>query len=200
MGIRINRVYTRSGDDGSTGLVGGRRVSKSNLRVWGYGEIDEVNSSLGVAKEELSEKLKELRPVIEFLQQELFDLGAELATPAGDEYPSMWKVGPAHIERLEKLCDQYGDKLPELKSFILPGGSKVAAALHISRCITRRAERLLVELMEHEGPNFSRDIVRYVNRLSDLLFILARYSLAEEGKEVPPWKQERDRVGQAPTE
>jgi len=188
MTFRINRVYTRSGDDGKTALVGGERVPKNHPRVWCYGEIDELNSALGCLKEELGTKSAELRPVIEYLQQELFDLGSELATAT--DYDGMWKTGPAHVKRLEELCDQFGDSLPELTSFILPGGSTLAGWCHLARCIARRAERRLAELLP-EGLN--PETLKYLNRLSDLLFILARWSLAQEGKDAPLWKQERDR-------
>ena len=191
MTFRINRVYTRSGDRGETGLVGGERVRKDHPRVWAYGEIDELNSVLGCLKEEIQGKLLELKPIIETIQQELFDLGSELATAPGTEYPGMWKTSPADVKRLEDLCDRYGDSLPELTSFILPGGSKPASWLHLGRCVARRAERHILPLTD-DGLN--PEVIKYVNRLSDLLFILARWSLAQEGKDAPLWTQAKDRV------
>lgn len=189
MSFKINRVYTRSGDTGLTGLVDGGRVLKSDLRVHSYGEIDELNSVLGCLKEEITDaKLKE---VIEFIQQGLFDLGSELATAV--DYPNMWKCSEKNVLQLEKLCDHFGDGLPELTSFILPGGSKLAGWFHLARCVARRAERVIVELNLSLNSTLNKDIVKYVNRLSDLLFILARYSLKIESKEAPLWKQEKER-------
>jgi cob(I)alamin adenosyltransferase len=193
MSIRINRVYTKSGDDGTTGLVGGSRVSKVHPRVWAYGEIDEVNSILGSVKEELDAETSSLRPLIEYLQQQLFDLGSELATPPGGEYEGMWRTEEKHVLALEHLCDRYGKGLPELRSFILPGGSRPASALHLARSVTRRAERRILELRETEAQDLNPQIVHYVNRLSDLLFVLARWTLAAQGRQAPLWVQEKDR-------
>lgn len=195
MSFRINRVYTRSGDDGGTALVGGKRVRKTNSRVAAYGNLDEINSQLGVVKELCCGECNELYPVIEQLQQELFDLGSELATPAGDSYLGMWHVEKRHIEALEKLCDRFGDGLPELTSFILPGGSALAAQLHVARTVARRAERELVMLYDSTAAEdaVSIETVQYLNRLSDLLFILARWCLRQQGKEAPLWKKEAER-------
>ncbi|MBP9837733.1 MAG: cob(I)yrinic acid a,c-diamide adenosyltransferase [Proteobacteria bacterium] len=191
MSIKINRVYTRSGDDGDTGLVGGKRVSKTSTRVASFGDIDELNSMLGVVKESINHQ--ELKEVIEFLQQMLFDLGSELATPKESEYESMWKVTEEHVLTLEKLCDYYGDKLPELNSFILPGGSYSSALLHMARCVARRAERSIVALSLEESNDFNKNIFVFVNRISDLLFILARHVLFLEKKDTPLWVQEKNR-------
>lgn len=197
--FRINRVYTRSGDGGNTGLVGGNRVSKANLRIAAFGEIDELNSLLGYVKEKLSLQTKELFPLLEFLQQELFDLGSQLATPPESIYEGMWQAAPNHVERLEKLCDEYGAALPELTSFILPGGSEIAALFHLARSVARRAERTIVALGEQEkavdekSNAAEHELLKYVNRLSDLFFILARWSLVKDGKEAPLWVQERNR-------
>lgn len=197
MAFRINRVYTRSGDLGETGLVGGSRVSKTNPRVTAYGELDELNSVLGVVKEEatrIANSGQSLGGLLEFLQQELFDLGAQLATPADGRYSGMWEVTEAHVERLETLCDAYGYELPELVSFILPGGSRVAALLHVARCVARRAERAVITLSQNEPNSVPEPVLAYVNRLSDLLFILARWALLVEGKTSPLWVQERSRT------
>ncbi len=194
--FRINRVYTRSGDSGETGLVGGDRVSKSDLRVACYGELDELNSVLGLLKEELTEKKKELFPVIELLQQELFDLGSEVATAAGCEYPGMWRVGEVNVTALEKLCDRFGDGLPELESFILPGGTKAAGWFHVARCVARRAERSLVLLHQldiENGVQTNGNIIKYINRLSDLFFIMARYSLQLDSTDAPLWVPAKER-------
>lgn len=197
MTFKINRVYTRTGDAGQTGLVGGDRVSKTDLRIETFGAVDELNSFLGLTRAEAdSPKLSALLPVLDFIQQELFDLSGELATPAEKNYEGMWRAGPAQIEHLEQLCDRFGDGLPELTSFIVPGGSRPAALLHLARTVCRRAERTLVRLHETESaggfaPNQYR--LQYLNRLSDLLFILARWSLAEEGIDQPLWVQEKNR-------
>ena len=194
--FRINRVYTRAGDDGDTGLVGGGRVSKASCQVRSYGEVDELNSQLGVAREELPEGSEKLRKLIEYLQQELFDLGSELATSIGDAYPGMWKTAGSHVETLEKLCDRYGEDLPELQSFILPGGSRAAAALHVARAVCRRAERTVVDYrdeLKSQGEALNPHLIEYMNRLSDLLFILARRVLADEGKTEVLWQPERER-------
>jgi len=194
----INRVYTRSGDLGKTALVGGKRVSKADFRVCSYGDIDELNSHLGLIIEKLTPRTAELQLVLQNIQQELFDLGSQLATPNESEYDGMWKVGDADTKRLEELCDRYNQNLPELKSFILPGGSELAALLHIARTVARRAERSVVTLADvslSEGLPFDSAIVTYVNRLSDLLFILARWCLQQEEKEVPLWVKASERRG-----
>lgn len=195
--FKINRVYTRSGDSGETGLVGGARISKAHKRVAAYGTIDEVNAALGLVKERLTPPLAELREVIERIQQELFDLGSELATPPSFTYPNQWHAEPAHAERIEQLCDHYGEGLPELESFILPGGSEVAALLHIARTVSRRAEREIVALSLSTDPEdqVNPHVLKYVNRLSDLLFNLARWSLMTEGRTAPLWVKESARKG-----
>lgn len=192
MEFRINRVYTRSGDAGETGLVGGRRVKKNSPRVIAYGEIDELNSCLGMVKEELSPATAELSPVIEELQQQLFDLGSEVATAPADKYDGMWQVSDNHVKALETLCDKFGDGLPELKSFILPGGSRLAANLHLARCVCRRAERSLVQLSDSETLN--PQVVVFTNRVSDFLFVAARWALKKENKDAPLWVKEADRA------
>jgi cob(I)alamin adenosyltransferase len=193
--FRINRVYTRSGDKGETSLVDGTRVLKNHLRCEIFGTLDEVNSCLGLAKSCLdSEKEKQLFDVIEYIQQELFDLGAEMATPVGYSYPSMWKAGKVHIEHLEKLCDHFNKDLPELDSFILPGGNMLASHLHLARTVTRRAERSMVALLQSEKGSISDEALIYCNRLSDLLFVLSRYVLHTKGVSAPLWKQEKDRI------
>ena len=196
--IRINRVYTRSGDAGETGLVGGARVSKSDIRVETFGHVDELGAVLGLVKEKLSPKTKELFAVIEYVQQELFDLGAELSTPIEGRYEGMWEVSEEHVKSLEKLCDSYGKGLPELRSFILSGGSELAALLHVARTVARRSERNAVRLLEKlqeagQGELFNTAIISYLNRLSDLLFIIARWTLLADQKEAPLWVQDRDR-------
>lgn len=197
MSFRINRVYTRSGDNGETGVVGGGRIAKIHPRVAAYGEIDELNSVLGVVRSDLAQGTAvaaELEPLIEYLQQELFDLGSQLATPVSAHYPAMWQVGPVHIERLESLCDAYGADLPELTSFVLPGGSRSAGSLHLARSVARRAERAILSFANAEPGEVCPPVIAYVNRLSDLLFILARWVLATDGRTAPLWMQERERA------
>ena len=192
MSIKINRVYTRSGDGGKTGLVGGDKVSKASPRVSAYGSIDELNSHIGKARSLLKGKTLKLDPILEYLQHELFDVGAQVATPASKIPDSMWKVNEDANTRLEKLCDEFGERLPELESFILPGGSELASELHIARTVCRRAEREFVSLLEEEerggaSEQTSHLILVYLNRLSDALFVLARWALDAEGKSTPLW-------------
>ena len=197
MGFRINRVYTRSGDTGETGLVGGKRVQKTDRRVRAYGEIDELNSFLGLLKEELTGPLANMLPVVVELQQQLFDLGSELATPHSGEYEGMWRVEARHVTQLEKWCDHFGEDLPELVSFVLPGGSRASALCHVARTVARRAEREIVSLSQSSLPDdrISPEAIRYVNRLSDLLFVLSRWCLKEEGRGEPLWIKEASRRG-----
>ncbi|MCB0358681.1 MAG: cob(I)yrinic acid a,c-diamide adenosyltransferase [Bdellovibrionales bacterium] len=188
MGFRINRVYTRTGDRGDTALVGGVRVRKNDPRVAAYGDVDELNSCLGIVKAELCEKTANLASVIEQLQQELFDLGAELATPADITYEGQWKASERDCLRLEEWCDSFGADLEELTSFIIPGGSKLAASLHLARTVCRRAERTVVSFFDH-APKAERNpaVLTYLNRLSDFLFIAARWSLRQLDQEPPLW-------------
>ena len=191
MSIRIDKVYTRSGDAGQTGLVGGKRVSKANLRVQCYGEVDELNSLIALMRCEITEAAAELHPVLTEIQQQLFDLGSELATPQGSDYDGMFQAQKFHVTALETLCDTYAEGLPELRSFILPGGSRFAASAHVARAVARRAERTLVELAENETVN--EHCLSYLNRLSDLFFILARWELKVSGREEPVWVKEAER-------
>ena len=173
------KIYTRRGDDGSTGLFGGPRVRKDDLRVSAYGDIDELNSALGVAREELPEG--DLRSLLDELQSELFTLGAQLATPDAQAAPKeVPRIVQANVDRLEREIDRLTAGLPPMKNFILPGGSRAGAALHLCRTVCRRAERRALAV---EGAN--PEVVRYLNRLSDLLFILSRG--ANRGEE-PLWE------------
>lgn len=180
--VKINRIYTKTGDDGTTGLVGGARVSKDCSRVQAYGEVDELNACIGLAiceaeargKSELSQRLARI-------QNELFDLGAELATPAGKKKADLSITEP-QIKQLETWIDEISDQLPELRSFVLPGGTELNARLHLCRTVCRRAERSVVGLSKLEKDAVDPIIFRYLNRLSDFLFAASRK--AAEGKEV----------------
>lgn len=178
------KIYTRTGDGGDTGLFGGARVSKASARVDCYGEVDELNSVIGVARASAS-PLSVDAPLAR-IQSELFDLGAELATVPGKEDKLMSpRIDAAHVDYLEVTIDALEEGLPELKTFVLPGGSLAASQLHVARTVCRRAERKLVALAADEGVR--PELVRYLNRLSDLLFTMARRANLEAGVEDVPW-------------
>jgi cob(I)alamin adenosyltransferase len=179
----LTRIYTRAGDGGETSLGDGSRVRKTDLRIEAYGTVDEVNSLLGLA---LAGPLpEEFRPWLDEVQNDLFDLGADLSVPLEDERERL-RVTEAQLQRLEELCDRVNESLEPLKSFVLPGGSEAAARLHVARAACRRAERLAVALAE--DASVSPVALAYLNRLSDLLFILARAANAEGGVPEPLWK------------
>jgi len=179
MGIRITRVYTRTGDLGDTALVGGRRVPKDSPRIEAYGGVDELNAIIGLARvfnaeqAERSEKHRWLDGVLRTLQNELFDLGSELATPGDAVYEGMFRVGPREVTALERLIDQCQKDLEPLRSFVLPGGGRVSGFLHQARTVCRRVERRILALTRVEP--IGDEPLRYVNRLSDLLFVLSRW-------------------------
>jgi cob(I)alamin adenosyltransferase len=179
MPVRITRVYTRTGDQGDTALVGGRRVPKDAARIEAYGTIDELNAALGLARVFNAERLEAaeghrwLDGVLRKLQDELFDLGSELATPEDATYEGMFKVGDAEVKALEGLIDECQKELRPLKSFVLPGGGRIGAFLHQARTVCRRAERRVLALSRVEST--SPWALMYVNRLSDLLFVLSRW-------------------------
>jgi cob(I)alamin adenosyltransferase len=184
--VTLNKIYTRTGDSGSTGLVGGARVDKDAGKVAAYGDIDELNSHLGVCKELASGPAAALTTdMLVTIQNELFDIGAELATPADSHWDGMLKAGPQHVEQLEKWIDTLNDPLPTLRSFILPGGTLLSAQLHVARTVCRRAERHICRL--HRNEPVSPHILQYVNRLSDLLFVMARAVVHAEGKPEYLW-------------
>ena len=193
MAIRITRVYTRTGDRGDTALVGGRRVAKDSARIEAYGTVDELNSIIGLARvfnaEQLvrGEKFRWLDEVLRRLQNELFDLGSELATPEDAVYEGMFRVSGAEVTALERLIDQAQKDLAPLKSFVLPGGGRVGGFLHQARTVCRRAERRILVLSRAEptgdGP------LRYANRLSDLLFVLSRWAGKHLGEAEYLWER-----------
>jgi len=165
MGNRLSKIYTRTGDDGSTGLGDGTRVAKESLRVDAYGTVDEANSAVGVVLGSLSLP-REITRCLTEIQHDLFDLGGELCIPGHV------MISAAHVERLEKELDGFNAGLPALKEFILPGGGQAAAASHLARAIARRAERRCWSLARVESV--SPEALKYLNRLSDLLFVIAR--------------------------
>ncbi|MBU1307588.1 MAG: cob(I)yrinic acid a,c-diamide adenosyltransferase [Alphaproteobacteria bacterium] len=183
--VKLNVIYTRTGDDGSTGLVRGPRRAKYDLRVEAYGTVDEANACIGQARLHTTAMPKVDR-LLSRIQNDLFDVGSDLATPGADDpaaqYPSL-RVRPVQTAALESAIDQHNEALAPLTSFVLPGGSPLAASLHIARTVTRRAERITVELAATE-PDTNPEAVRYLNRLSDLLFVLARVANANGTRDV----------------
>ena len=178
------KIYTKTGDEGETGLFGGARVSKASLRVEAYGEVDELNSAVGWARVSVSHA--ELDALLNQIQNDLFEVGAELGSTAErKEKGSMPLIEESQVQTLERAIDKYEEGPPPLTSFVLPGGSESAARFHVARCVCRRAERSLVELGAHEAVR--GELFRYLNRLSDLMFVLARFSNHQNGVEDIPW-------------
>jgi cob(I)alamin adenosyltransferase len=173
--VKLNKIYTRTGDGGSAGLVDGSRVSKSSLRMAAIGEVDEANAAIGVAIAALGNA----EPSVDLIriQNDLFDLGADVATPS--EIEGALRIVASQVERLEREIDAMNADLPPLTSFILPSGSAAVSALHLARAVARRAERAAVALNESEPLN--PQLLAYVNRLSDHLFVAARFVAAREG-------------------
>ncbi len=192
--VKLNKIYTKTGDDGTTGLVRGPRRLKHDLRVNCFGTVDEANATIGVAR--LSTvSMPKIDSLLGRIQNDLFDLGSDLATPGADpegSTPSL-RITAAQVTWLEQMIDMYNEGLAPLTSFVLPGGTALAAALHVARTVVRRAERLAVELMVSDGGTNNQAMI-YLNRLSDLLFVLARVANAN-GKNDVLW--EPGRYGQA---
>ncbi len=181
MGYRLTNIYTRTGDKGETGLADGSRIAKDSFRVEAIGDVDELNSHIGVI---LSHSIPEsVQECLEGLQHDLFHIGGELATPGRKS------VGSEDVSALEKILDGFNAELPPLKEFVLPGGGPAAAACHVARAVCRRAERHLVRLAEQEAVN--ADLLRYMNRLSDLLFVLARVLVWQNGGTEVLWEPAR---------
>jgi cob(I)alamin adenosyltransferase len=176
------RIYTRAGDKGETGLLSGERINKADLRVEAYGTVDELGTTLGVAKVHASTKISEY---LHDIQHKLFLINSELATNVDileEDNPlrKLTRVNAADIENLEQIADDLSEELPLLKNFVIPGGTKAAAFLHVSRTVCRRAERRIVQFANSQPVN--EEIARYINRLSDLLFVMARYENEKEGE------------------
>jgi cob(I)alamin adenosyltransferase len=180
--VRLTRIYTRGGDAGETSLGDGSRVSKLDCRIGAFGTVDELNSALGVVL--AGDPPDEMRGPLERIQNELFDVGADLSVPWG--VTDRLRVEQPLVDRLEELCDRFNADLPELRSFVLPGGTETAARLHVARTICRRAEREV--LLGAQEVELNPLVLAYLNRLSDLLFILARAANDAAGRDEPLWK------------
>jgi cob(I)alamin adenosyltransferase len=191
--VRITKVYTRTGDRGETALVGGKRLPKDAPRIEAYGTIDELNSIVGLARVFNEEKLSAgdahrfLDLVLRQIQDELFDLGSELATPEDFSYPGMYRVSEREVKKLEQLIDECQKELGPLKSFVLPGGGRIGAYLHQCRTVCRRAERDILRLSRAEP--LSEWPLKYVNRLSDLFFVLSRWISKQTGQQEYLWQR-----------
>jgi cob(I)alamin adenosyltransferase len=180
--VRLTRIYTRAGDAGETSLGDGSRVPKLDCRIGAFGTVDELNAALGVALADPDLPAR-LRAHLERIQNDLFDVGADLSVPFG--LTDRLRVDQSHVERLEQLCDELNAELPQLKSFVLPGGTGAAARLHVARTTCRRAEREALAANEEHGINPL--VLAYLNRLSDFLFIAARSANAAAGRDEPLW-------------
>ncbi|GMQ83068.1 MAG: cob(I)yrinic acid a,c-diamide adenosyltransferase [Rhodothermia bacterium] len=179
------KIYTKTGDSGTTGLFGGPRVLKSSARIAAYGTVDELNAMIGLARSFLSETDdSEIDRILGDIQVELFVLGADLATPM-DTKVDVPRVEPKHVEKLEMHIDRMEDELPPLTQFILPGGATAGAALHTARTVCRRAERLVVELQQKES--IGSEALVFLNRLSDFLFVASRFINRSAGQEEQSW-------------
>ncbi|QKC94784.1 cob(I)yrinic acid a,c-diamide adenosyltransferase [Mesorhizobium sp. NZP2298] len=174
--VKLNKIYTRTGDDGTTGLGTGERRLKSDLRVDAYGTVDEANACIGVARVHTAANHPAIDAMLSRIQNDLFDLGADLAVP-DDGKPLGYeplRITPVQTDRVEKDIDLLNKNLQPLKSFVLNGGTPAAAALHLARTVARRAERLMVALAQDPGEHVNRDGLKYINRVSDFLFVAAR--------------------------
>ena len=189
--VILNKIYTKTGDDGTTALGSGERRMKFDPRVEAYGSVDEANAAIGVARLYSNGSLDE---VLELIQNDLFDLGADLAVPDTGEKPEFepLRIVEHQVLALEKKIDQFNKDLKPLRSFILSGGNELAAHLHFARTISRRAERSIVELAQIDGEVVSEPAIQYINRLSDLLFVLARYA-NNHGKDDILWVPGKNR-------
>jgi len=196
MSIWLSKIYTKSGDKGQTGLVGGQRVAKDSLRIEAYGTVDELNAIIGLVRranldEEGPDAAKaQLDGILGRVQNELFNLGSLLATLPEDLAPQQPRVEERHVEQLEREIDQMNEHLPPLRSFTLPGGGQVSSWLHLARTVCRRTERRLVSLVAAE-PGTDPLAVKYVNRLSDLLYVMGRWNVRERGESEPLWTPEK---------
>jgi len=183
--VKLNKIYTRTGDDGTTGLGSGERRKKYDLRVAAYGTLDEANAAIGIARLHTGGDGM-LDAALSRIQNDLFDVGADLCTPGKGRGPdgARLTVTQAQVDWLENEIDRLNDDLAPLKSFVLPGGSPAAAYLHLARTICRRAERLIAELKDKPGESVGAEVLQYVNRLSDFLFVASRYTNGKGARDV----------------
>lgn len=201
--LAINRVYTRQGDRGETALAGGQRVPKDGLRISAYGTVDELNSFLGVARATIAEMAVETPPLAALgaillrVQHELFNLGSILATLPADVHPKQARITDEDVAQLEREMDGMGAELPPLRSFVLPGGGRLNAELHVCRTVCRRAERDLVALAREEA--IPPETVRYLNRLSDALFVWSRWASHMAGAPETLWEPNQTSSGRSGT-
>jgi cob(I)alamin adenosyltransferase len=190
--VRINRVYTRAGDKGKTSLVGGQRVDKDSLRIEAYGTVDELNAIVGLVREANRQGPREaaqrLEAILRRIQNELFNLGSDLATRIEDRRAGQPVIEARHVEALEREIDALNEGLPELRSFVLPGGGSVSATLHLARTVCRRAERICVRLAREEP--IGAEVIPYLNRLSDAFFVFGRWAARARGEPEPLWEPE----------
>lgn len=199
--IALNRIYTKRGDTGETSLVGGQRVAKDVLRIESYGTVDELNSFLGMARVTALENsgrfplLRELVDIFIRVQHELFNLGSILATLPADVHPRQPRVTATDIKRLESEIDRMNEDLPALRSFVLPGGTRLNAELHVCRTVTRRAERILVALAREESV--PEEAIGYLNRLSDAFFVWSRWANHVAGEAEVLWQPNQAASGSA---
>lgn len=192
--VKLNKIYTRTGDKGTTGLGTGERRSKADLRIEAYGTVDEANCCVGMARQHTGPHHPDIDAMLVRIQNDLFDLGADLCVP-DDGRPLGYeplRIVAAQVKRLESDIDSLNKHIAPLKSFILPGGSPAAATLHLARTVTRRAERLMVALAENEGESVGAEALKYVNRLSDFLFVAAR-AVNDNGKADMLWVPGKNR-------
>ena len=191
--VVLNRIYTRTGDDGTTALGTGERRKKYDLRIAAYGTLDETNSVIGIARLHTAEDAA-LDAALSRIQNDLFDVGADLTTPGKGRGPggARLTVTAAQVDWLEAEIDRLNDELAPLRSFILPGGSAAAAYLHLARTVCRRAERLIAELNDKAGESVTPEVLKYVNRLSDFLFVAARHANGKGARDVL-WKPGQNR-------
>jgi cob(I)alamin adenosyltransferase len=191
--VVLNKIYTRTGDDGSTALGTGERRKKYDLRIAAYGTIDETNAAIGVARLHTSHD-GELDAALARIQNDLFDVGADLCTPGKGKGPggARLTVTDKQLTWLEAEIDRFNGGLAPLRSFVLPGGGAAAAYLHLARTMCRRAERLIAELMDRPGESVSAEVLKYVNRLSDFLFVASRYANGQGAGDVL-WKPGENR-------
>jgi len=182
--IALNRIYTKGGDKGQTSLVGGQRVDKDALRIECYGTVDELNSFVGMASVSAEGPAAPLLPILRRVQHELFNLGSILATLPENVHPKQPRVTEVEIQQLEREIDEMNAELPALRSFVLPGGSRISTELHACRTICRRAERVIAELKDKPGESVGAEVLQYVNRLSDFLFVAGRYANGKGARDV----------------